>query len=39
MYPDDFATSISVGGPAAMGLEDRFRPSHFSGVATVVMKL
>ena len=39
MYPDGFATSISVAGPAGMGLEDRFRPTHFAGVATIVMKL
>ena len=39
MYPPAFATSIHVGGPAEAGLEDRFRPTHFSGVATVVAKL
>lgn len=39
MYPDGFATAIQVGGPATMGLEDRFRPTHFAGVATIVMKL
>ncbi|MDQ0393926.1 pantoate--beta-alanine ligase [Labrys monachus] len=39
MYPQGFATTISVGGPAAAGLEDRFRPTHFAGVATVVAKL
>jgi pantoate--beta-alanine ligase len=39
MYPDGFATSISVEGPAAAGLEDRFRPHFFGGVATVVAKL
>ena len=39
MYPDGFATSISLGGPAVAGLEDRFRPSHFTGVATIVAKL
>jgi pantoate--beta-alanine ligase len=38
MYPDDFATSISVGGPAE-GLEADFRPHFFAGVATVVAKL
>ena len=26
-------------GPAAVGLEDRFRPTHFEGVATVCCKL
>ena len=39
MYPDGFATSIHVGGPALAGLEDRFRPTHFAGVATIVTKL
>jgi pantoate--beta-alanine ligase len=39
MYPDGFATTISLDGPAKVGLEDAFRPTHFSGVATVVAKL
>lgn len=39
MYPDGFATSVSVKGPATAGLEDRFRPHFFGGVATVVAKL
>ena len=39
MYPDSFATTVNVGGPALAGLEDRFRPAHFAGVATVVAKL
>ena len=38
VYPEGFATSISVGGPSA-GLETDFRPSFFDGVATVVAKL
>lgn len=39
MYPPGFATTISLAGPAVAGLEDRFRPTHFQGVATVVAKL
>jgi pantoate--beta-alanine ligase len=39
MYPDGFATSIVPEGPATAGLEDRFRPHFFGGVATVVGKL
>ena len=39
MYPEGFATSVSLRGPASAGLEDRFRPTHFQGVATVVAKL
>ncbi|WOJ88693.1 pantoate--beta-alanine ligase [Methylocapsa polymorpha] len=39
MYPQNFATLINVEGPAVAGLEDRFRPTHFSGVATIVAKL
>src|ERR1700744_1939325 len=39
MYPDGFATRIVTEGPAAAGLEDRFRPHFFAGVATVVAKL
>jgi pantoate--beta-alanine ligase len=39
MYPADFATRIVPAGPAMVGLEDRFRPHFFAGVATVVTKL
>jgi pantoate--beta-alanine ligase len=39
IYPEGFATTIMLGGPAKAGLEDRFRPTHFDGVATVVAKL
>jgi pantoate--beta-alanine ligase len=39
MYPDGFATRIVPDGPAVAGLEDRFRPHFFGGVATVVGKL
>jgi pantoate--beta-alanine ligase len=39
VYPDGFVTTVTVGGPAKVGLEDRFRPFHFDGVATVVAKL
>ena len=36
MYPDGFATRIVPDGPAKAGLEDKFRPHFFAGVATVV---
>jgi pantoate--beta-alanine ligase len=39
MYPQGFATRVSVEGPAEADLEDRFRPHFFGGVATVVAKL
>ena len=39
MYPQGDVTTVSLSGPASAGLEDRFRPSHFTGVATVVSKL
>jgi pantoate--beta-alanine ligase len=39
IYPADFATKIIPDGPARAGLEDKFRPHFFSGVATVVAKL
>lgn len=39
MYPDGFATRIAPEGAALAGLEDRFRPHFFGGVATVVAKL
>jgi pantoate--beta-alanine ligase len=39
MYPAGFATRVVPAGPAAAGLEDRFRPHFFEGVATVVTKL
>jgi pantoate--beta-alanine ligase len=38
MYPDGYATIVTVGGPSA-GLETDFRPHFFAGVATVVAKL
>lgn len=38
MYPDGFATQVTVGGPST-GLETDFRPHFFAGVATVVTKL
>ena len=38
MYPDGFATTVSVGALAAR-YEGHHRPGHFDGVATVVLKL
>ncbi len=39
MYPRGFATKVVPEGAASVGLEDRFRPHFFAGVATVVAKL
>ncbi len=39
IYPDGFCTTVSLAGPARAGLEDKFRPQFFDGVATVVAKL
>lgn len=39
IYPEGFSTRVIPGGPALAGLEDRFRPDHFPGVALVVAKL
>lgn len=39
MYPAGFATRIEPAGVAKAGLEDKFRPHFFGGVATVVAKL
>ena len=39
VYPNGFCTTVTLEGPAKAGLEDRFRPKHFAGVATVVAKL
>lgn len=39
MYRVGFATRLAPEGSAKVGLEDRFRPHFFGGVATVVAKL
>jgi pantoate--beta-alanine ligase len=39
MYPAGFATRVAPEGAALAGLEDKFRPHFFGGVATVVSKL
>jgi len=38
MYPDRFATTVSIAGQGGV-LCGKFRPGHFDGVATVVLKL
>lgn len=38
MYGEHHATYVEVGGPA-LRLEGTFRPGHFRGVATIVLKL
>jgi pantoate--beta-alanine ligase len=39
MYPEGFATRLAPEGAAKAGLEDKFRPHFFGGVAIVVAKL
>lgn len=39
VYPEGFCTTVTLAGPAKAGLEDRFRPHFFAGVATIVAKL
>ena len=38
VYPDGFATTVDVGGLSSL-LDGEFRPGHFRGVTTVVLKL
>jgi pantoate--beta-alanine ligase len=39
MYPEGFSSKILVSGPLVQGLCAPYRPGHFDGVATVVVKL
>ncbi len=39
IYPPGFTSTVHLEGPAKAGLEDKFRPQFFDGVATVVAKL
>ena len=39
VYREGHATALNLEGPAIAGLEDKFRPHFFDGVATVVAKL
>ncbi len=39
MYPSDFVTYVDPTGPLAHEAEGAFRPEHFRGVATIVLKL
>jgi pantoate--beta-alanine ligase len=39
MFPNDFCTSVELSGPLTANLCGAFRPGHFKGVATVVLKL
>jgi pantoate--beta-alanine ligase len=39
LYPEGYATYVSVEGPMSQGLCGKSRPVHFRGVATIVTKL
>ena len=39
IYPIGYSTMVHIQGPAKAGLDDKFRPQFFDGVATIVSKL
>jgi pantoate--beta-alanine ligase len=39
MYPEGFSTGLEVTGSLVQGLCAPYRPGHFNGVATIVVKL